>query len=80
MYEELDRWWASLPIAHKERIAGKAQKKVFGTVDPSKVEYPACSVWWNSLTEDHKQRIHDHCVDRHGYLLPEWNEGTPYGD
>ena len=66
--DKLEIWWASLTIAQKERI------------DEEMVRYPACSRWWNSLDEESRQKIHDHCVDRHGYLLQEWNEADPYGD
>ena len=81
-HNDLDIWWTSLPIKHKERIARKAVKKASpdGTVDESKVQYPACTSWWNSLSDNRKLEIHDHCVDRHGYLLPEWNEAAPYDD
>ena len=44
------------------------------------MKYPACTRWWNTLEDAGKQKIHDHCVDRHGYLLQEWNEADPYGD
>ena len=79
---ELELWWSSLTVAQKERVAMKGQSKASHDkrVDPSLVTYPACSVWWNSLPEERKQQIHDHCVDRHGYLLHEWNDADPYGD
>ncbi|MBR1677917.1 MAG: hypothetical protein IJ701_00490 [Bacteroidales bacterium] len=80
--DNLDIWWSSLTIAQKERIARKALSKASqdGTVDESLVRYPACTRWWNSLDEARKATIHDHCVDRHGYLLQEWNNAKPYGD
>ena len=82
MHEELEIWWSSLTIAQKERIARKAQKKASpdGKVDDELVRYPACTRWWNSQDLAVQQKIHDHCVDRHGYLLQEWNDADPYGD
>lgn len=82
MEKELELWWASLAVTQKERIARKAMKKgdPDKTIDESQVAYPACSLWWNALDTDRKKTIHDHCVDRHGYLLKEWNEADPYGD
>ena len=79
---ELEIWWSSLAISQKERIARKAAGKASpdGTVDESQVLYPACTRWWNALPESRKQEIHDHCADRHGYLLQDWNDATPYGD
>ena len=79
---ELEIWWSSLPIRQKERIARKAARKASGneTVDESLIQYPACTRWWNSLSDEKRLEIHDHCVDRHGYLLPDWNEASPYGD
>ena len=78
----LEIWWSSLPIAQKERIARKAASKAAagGTVDESLVQYPACTRWWNDLPVEKKQEIYDHCVDRHGLLLAEWNDAAPYGD
>ena len=79
---ELVLWWASLPISQKERIARKALTKATpGTEVPeADYQYPACTRWWESLDPAQKQKIHDHCVDHHGYLRPEWNEDDPYGD
>ena len=71
----LNDWWASLTIAQKERIATKAASKAAPEEPVRRVEYPACSAWWNTLDEEHKQLIHDHCTDKHGYLLQEWTEG-----
>lgn len=81
-HNELEIWWSSLAIKQKERIARKAAAKASpdGTVDESQIQYPACTGWWNNLSDSKKQEIHDHCVDRHGYLLQDWNEATPYGD
>ena len=78
--DNLEIWWASLTIAQKERIARKGQTKAsHGKVDEELVRYPACTRWWNVQADADKQKIHDHCVDRHGYLLQEWNEADPYG-
>jgi hypothetical protein len=79
---EMETWWASLTIAQKERIARKGQAKTTpgGKVDEELVRYPACTRWWNSLDEPLKEKVHDHCVDRHGYLLMEWRDADPYGD
>ena len=79
---ELEIWWASLTIAQKERIARKGQSKTApgGEVDEELVRYPACTRWWNSLDKPLKEKVHDHCVDRHGYLLMEWRDADPYGD
>jgi hypothetical protein len=80
--DNLEIWWASLTIAQKERIARKGLTKASpdGKVDDELVRYPACTRWWNSLDEQTQQKVHDHCVDRHGYLLLEWNDADPYGD
>jgi hypothetical protein len=80
--DNLDIWWASLTIAQKERIARKGLTKASpdGKVDDEMVRYPACTRWWNSLDAQTQQKVHDHCVDRHGYLLQEWNDADPYGD
>jgi hypothetical protein len=80
--DNLDIWWASLTIAQKERIARKGLTKASpdGKVDDELVRYPACTRWWNSLDAQTQQKVHDHCVDRHGYLLQEWNDADPYGD
>ena len=80
--DNLEIWWASLTIAQKERIARKGQAKASpdGKVDEELVKYPACTRWWNSLDEPLKEKVHDHCVDRHGYLLMEWRDADPYGD
>ncbi len=80
--DELEIWWSSLSVVQKERVARKGMSKTSpdGTVDESMVTYPACTCWWNSLPEERKAMIHDHCIDRHGYLLNEWNNATPYGD
>ena len=79
--DNLDIWWASLTIAQKERVARKGQTKASpdGKVAEEQVRYPACTRWCNTLEEAGKQKIHDHCVDHHGYLLQEWNEADPYG-
>ena len=82
MLDNLEIWWSSLTIAQKERIARKAQSKASpdGKVDDELVRYPACTRWWNAQDLEAKQWVHDHCVDRHGYLLQDWNDATPYGD
>ena len=79
--DNLEMWWASLTIAQKERIARKGLAKASPKkeVDEELVRYPACTSWWNTLEEPVKQKVHDHCVDRHGYLLQDWNEADPYG-
>ncbi len=67
-----DEWWAGLTIAQKERIARKASSKA---EVPFETTYPACSRWWITLDEAKKQGIHEHCTDRHGYLLADFQEG-----
>ncbi len=49
-------------------------------MDESLVQYPAGTRWWNDLPVEKKQEIHDHCVDRHGLFLADWNDAAPYGD
>ncbi|MGM9802890.1 MAG: hypothetical protein ACI308_01800 [Muribaculaceae bacterium] len=73
---ELDNWWCGLTRYQKERIATKAATKSSG--NDTRVEYPECTVWWNSVDYQRKQAIHDHCTDKHGYLLDEWSEGKSY--
>jgi len=70
---ELDKWWSSLSTREKERIATKAARKAGETT--TEIRYPACTTWWLSIDEYRKKEIHDHCTDRHGLLLPEWQEG-----
>ncbi|MBQ6576262.1 MAG: hypothetical protein IJL91_00745 [Bacteroidales bacterium] len=79
--EELEKWWASLSISQKERIARKGLSKASpdGSVDESFVQYPGCSRWWSGLDEKTRILIYGHCVDTHGYLLKEWNDADPYG-
>lgn len=80
--DNLEIWWASLTIAQKERIARKGLSKASpdGKVDETQVRYPACTRWWNALEVSVQQKVHDHCVDHHGYLLTDWNDADPYGD
>ncbi len=66
------KWWAGLTVPQKERIASK--------VAGAPVAYPACTVVWNELTPEKQQKIHDHCVDSHGYFMKEWFEGNPFTD
>ncbi len=79
---ELELWWASLSVAQKERIARKGLTKAAGgqPVDEALVRYPACTVWWENLDEARKDSIHNHCVDRHAYLMKDWDDANPYGD
>ena len=74
--QELNNWWCGLTRGQKERIASKATTKRSGT--PTVVVYPECTEWWNSIELDVKQWLHDHCTDKHGYLLEEWSEGKSY--
>ena len=80
--QELEMWWSSLAISQKERIAKKAISKAhpLEKVKEEQYRYPECSRWWLSLDPERQLAIHDHCIDRHGYLLQEWNEADPYGD
>jgi len=68
-------WWASLTINQKERIATKAKAKANPEQPMTIVRYPQCSTWWVEQTEDERKWIMDHCTDKHGYLLPDWQEG-----
>lgn len=79
---EYELWWSSLPIKEKERIARKGIEKSSKGADiaPESYRYPACTVWWESLTDARKFRIFDHCVNRHGLELRDWDEANPYGD
>lgn len=71
---ELNNWWSSLTIVQKERVAGKIASK--RNSQPTEITYPECTRLWLSLDVEEKKTIHDHCVDAHGYLLPEFSEGT----
>ncbi|MGN0213438.1 MAG: hypothetical protein ACI4AH_01355 [Muribaculaceae bacterium] len=73
---ELDNWWCGLTRNQKERIASKAATKESGVA--TSIEYPRCTEWWNDENLERKQAIHDHCTDKHGYLLDEWTEGKSY--
>lgn len=73
---ELDLWWCGLTCEQKSRIASKAATKQSGVA--TCVEYPQCTEWWNTVSDERKQAIHDHCTDKHGYLLDEWSEGKSY--
>ncbi|MBR0110236.1 MAG: hypothetical protein IJM05_06550 [Bacteroidales bacterium] len=81
-HDDLNLWWTSLSVAQKERVAKKGLKKYAGEKEPAENEYqyPACTIWWNNLPEEQKTWIHDHCVNKHGYVLQEWDEANPYGD
>lgn len=68
-----DKWWSSLTIFQKERIAKKISKE--SGDDDADVTYPACTDLWNKLTLRKKITIYYHCTDKHGYLLKEWKEG-----
>lgn len=74
--QDLDAWWCGLTCSQKERIASKIASKQNGA--PTVVVYPECSEWWNALDAEKKEFIHDHCTDKHGYLLEEWSEGSSY--
>ena len=72
---EMNKWWSSLTIAQKERIACKiADHHVVEWNDT--ITYPACTRLWTCLPPEIQQKIHDHCTDSHGYLLKEWREGN----
>lgn len=73
--EQLDGWWAGLTIKQKERIASKAATKKAGRT--CEVLYPNCTNWWIFLTDEEQTHIYEHCVDAHGYLLQEFQEGCP---
>ena len=81
-HDDLNLWWTSLSVAQKERVAKKGLKKYAGEKEPAENESlsPACTIWWNNLPEEQKTWIHDHCVNKHGYVLQEWDEANPYGD
>lgn len=67
-----DKWWSSLKVTEKERIASKIVRE--------RVTYPKCTDIWHSLTDEQQEWVHAHCTDYHGVLVKEWFEGTPYGD
>lgn len=75
MSSKTDKWWSSLTIAQKERIACKVVEKIVTDWQES-ITYPACTRLWATLSDEQKQKIHDHCTDDHGYLLKEWKEGN----
>ncbi len=79
---EMAIWWSSLPVAEKERIARKGQMKgsADGKVDEALCHYPGCTLWWNALPPERKETIYDHCVNRHGLEIKEWDDANPYGD
>jgi hypothetical protein len=81
-HDDVNIWWTSLSVSQKERVAKKGLAKFAGEKKPSENEYqyPACTIWWNNLSEEQKAWIHDHCVNKHGYVLQEWDEANPYGD
>ena len=57
--EEFEKWWASLTISQKERIARKGLSKTSenGVFDESLAQYPGCSKWWSGLDDKVKQFI-----------------------
>lgn len=67
-----DDWWSSLKVTEKERIASKIAKRP--------VNYPECTTIWAELPEDRKTTVFEHCTDKHGLILKDWFDGTPYGD
>jgi len=70
--KDLDEWWQSLSVNQKIRIASKVLEQ--------DITYPKCSEVWNNLSIDKKKKIHEHCTDKHGYLLQEWSEGNMYSE
>jgi len=68
----VEKWWASLTVAEKERIATKIKKEP--------VQYPKCTNVWHSLDDNHKAKVYNHCVNDHGDVMPEESTGNPYGD
>lgn len=79
---ELELWWASLPVKRKEEIARKGLTKMSNgdSFDESKAVYPACTKWWEALSQERKEWIYAHCTNRHGYVRSEWTDANPYGD
>lgn len=74
--EDLNKWWSGLTVTQKEHIASKVVSKRDGP--PTQIHYPACTVVWNELSDEQQEFIHDHCTDKHGMILPEWQEGDTY--
>jgi len=73
-HKQLDDWWSSLKIEEKERIATKYQSVKIGKTHPT-IKYPNCTKLWGLLRLDEKEYIHNHCVQSHGLVTPDFKEG-----
>lgn len=72
--KDLTKWWSSLTILNKERIASKAVEHKL--IDwHGGTNYPNCTRLWHALSESQKEAIYEHCTDKHGHVLKEWREG-----
>jgi len=71
---EVNKWWSSLTVENKERIARKVVEKVLPDWDGG-TNYPECTRLWHNLNEEQKESVKEHCTDRHGYVAKEWREG-----
>lgn len=71
---ELIKWWSSLTIENKERIARKIVEHLVPEWEGDTC-YPDCTRLWHYLSESQQQAIYEHCTDRHGHVLKEWKEG-----
>jgi len=75
--QELDKWWANLTIAQKERISSKIATAK-GEGKQVIVKYPECSKYWGELAPERKEAIYKHCTGAHGEILKDWSEGKSY--
>lgn len=57
---ELNKWWAKLPVKHKEELASKIALKYYERDE--KCYYPDCTKFWILLDTDIKQTVHDSYV------------------
>jgi len=74
--KELNGWFCSLPTKRKEHIAAKILLKDGGDVHLAK--YPNCTAIWLQIDKVLKERIYDHCTNKHGDCVDDWQEGDVF--
>lgn len=74
LLREYDKWWTSLPINQKERIATKLLKLT--DMRSEGVMYPRCTEVWLTASDTHKQELYELCTSSRGlakdYLTEGW--------
>lgn len=68
--QELDKWWSSLKVSEKERIATK--------LTGNTTQYPECTDVWKTLGTQTKYWVREHCTNKHGIVFPAWQDGKSF--